>query len=67
MAEIKVEKCPVCRGKGEIPKAKNSSDARKRRQSTIANKLRGEGYTIREIMALMGYKSTTSVQLLLKK
>lgn len=67
MPEIKKVKCPICKGHGEILPAKKTSEARQRRRSDIANKLRAEGYSIREIMALMGYKSTTSVQLLLKK
>jgi hypothetical protein len=67
MADKQTIKCPTCKGKGELEKPKSTIPARQRRRSDIANKLRSEGYTIREIMALMGYKSTTSVQLLLKK
>lgn len=67
MGNDKNIKCPICDGTGNIKAPKNSTEARKRRQSEVANKLRSEGYTIREIMALLGYKSTTSVQLLLKK
>lgn len=60
-------KCPVCLGKGEVEKPSQNVQARKRRQSDVANTLRSEGYTIREIMALMGYKSTNSVAILLNK
>lgn len=57
----------MCNGRGKIPKAKRTVPARIRRRADIAVKLRGEGYTIREIMALMGYKSPQSVTLLLKE
>lgn len=60
-------KCPVCKGHGEIEKAGNQIAARQRRRKDIAQKLRSEGYSIREIMALMGYKSTNSVAILLEK
>lgn len=60
-------KCPVCKGSGEVLRANNTIKSRQRRRSDIANKLRSEGYTIREIMALMGYKSTNSVAILLYK
>lgn len=66
MAKEQRIKCPVCSGNGELTAPKNNTESRKRRKTIIAKKLREEGYTIREIMALMGYKSTTSVQLLLK-
>lgn len=60
-------KCPVCKGHGELDKPEQKVAARVRRRKDIANKLRAEGYTIREIMALMGYKSTNSVAVLLDK
>lgn len=67
MPKAQVDKCPMCKGKGSIPKAKNTKDARLRRRSGIAKQLRAEGYTIREIMSLMGYASPQSVTLLLKE
>lgn len=60
-------KCPVCKGSGEVPQAKDTIKSRQRRRSDIANQLRAEGYTIREIMALMDYKSPNSVAILLNK
>jgi AraC-like DNA-binding protein len=54
-------KCPVCNGVGKIEKAGKTVEARKRRRKDIAQKLRSEGYTIREIAALMGYKSPSTV------
>lgn len=67
MPKQQTEKCPVCKGVGSLPKPKQTIESRQRRRSDIANKLRGEGYTIREIMSLMGYKSTNSVAILLDK
>lgn len=67
MADKQTNKCPVCKGKGELEKPKSTIKARQRRRSDIANKLRSEGYTIREIMALMGYRSPNSVAILLNK
>lgn len=60
-------KCPTCKGHGEVEKPGNTIVARQRRRKDIAQKLRSEGYSIREIMALMGYKSTNSVSVLLDK
>lgn len=67
MPKQQIEKCPVCKGRGSLPKAGKTIESRQRRRSDIANKLRGEGYTIREIMSLMGYKSPNSVAILLEK
>lgn len=67
MPKQQIEKCPVCKGSGSLPKARQTIESRQRRRSDIANKLRGEGYTIREIMSLMGYKSPNSVAILLEK
>lgn len=54
-------------GSGEIKGAIKTAETRKRRNVQIANTLRSDGYSIREIMKLMGYKSTRSVSLLLEK
>lgn len=67
MDKPKMKCCPMCKGAGKIKEPKGKEPARQRRKSEIANQLRDDGYTIREIMGYMGYKSTTSVQLLLKK
>jgi hypothetical protein len=55
------QKCPMCDGSGEIEKAGSKAAARQRRKKSIAVALRKEGYTIREIAALMGYKSPSQV------
>ena len=59
------QKCPVCHGSGEIDKAGSKTASRQRRKKNIARALRKEGYTIREIAALMGYKSPSQVHGLL--
>lgn len=60
-------KCPICKGHGEVDGPANAVAARQRRQSDVAKKLKSEGYTVREIMALMGYKSTNSVSVLINR
>jgi hypothetical protein len=57
--------CPMCEGHGTIDGPAKTVEARARRKSEIAKTLKKEGYTVREIMALMGYKSTNSVSVLL--
>jgi len=60
-------KCPVCKGVGEVSPPSDKIKERQRRRSDVANKLRNEGYSIREIAALMGYKSPNSVFILIDK
>lgn len=59
-------KCPTCAGVGIIDQPGLTLASRIKRRTKIAKDLRKEGYSIREIMALMGYKSTNSVAILLK-
>ena len=59
-------KCLVCKGEGVIDPPGLTIQSRIRRRTNIARTLRAEGYTIREIMVLMNYKSTNSVAVLLK-
>lgn len=60
-------KCSVCNGTGELSPPNNTIKERQARRAGIANKLRKEGYSIREIAALMGYSSPNSVFVLLDK
>lgn len=58
-------KCPICKGEGEI----NAPSLRHKRmaaKTVIAQNLKDEGYSFREIMRIMGYKSTRSVGVLLE-
>lgn len=57
--------CPICKGTGklEVPTFKQKALAEKRQ---TALKLKEQGYSIREIMKIMKYKSPRSVQTLLQ-
>jgi hypothetical protein len=59
-------KCPLCSGSGEITPPKESG---KNMQAKVdlAVMLTGMGYSRREVMALMGYKSPRMIQYLLKR
>jgi nanoRNase/pAp phosphatase (c-di-AMP/oligoRNAs hydrolase) len=58
--------CPMCKGCGEItaPQLKRKIMDEKR---LTAKKLREQGYSIREIMRLMNYKSPRTVVVLLEQ
>lgn len=60
------EKCPICKGCGEIesPHLKNKA---LRQKKDVANILHKEGYSMREIMRLMNFKSPHSVDRLIEK
>lgn len=60
------EKCPICKGKGII-KSPSLKAKKLRDKKDIAKILRKEGYSMREIMRLMNYKSTRSISLLLNQ
>lgn len=58
--------CPICKGIGrlESPFSKKKSEARDKH--SIALMLREEGYSIRQIMRFLDYKSPNTVQEILK-
>lgn len=58
--------CPVCNGNGKIDEPANIRKDLLKEKSKIAKTLRESGYSIREIMRIMNYKSTNSVSLLLR-
>lgn len=58
--------CPVCHGYGAI-KAPKKIGAYTDIKAKAAKILQKNGFSVREIMNLMGYKSPLSIQLLLKK
>lgn len=64
-------KCPLCHGSGIIDqpyeKRKETKRLKVLRTPEIAKSLRRKGHSIREIMKMMEYKSTVSVQLLLNR
>ena len=61
-----MKKCPVCNGKGEIKPPKEYGFYVPTNR-IMAELLRNEGYSIREIMTFLKYKSPHSVQRLFKK
>lgn len=59
-------KCPICKGKSEI-EAPHLQQKMMRQKQDFVKILRKEGYSIREIMKVLGYKSPRSVAVLLEK
>lgn len=59
-------KCPMCEGCGEINAPLFRQKLMKEKEAT-AKRMRSEGYSIREIMKAMGYKSTRSIDKLLNR
>lgn len=57
-------KCPVCKGKGLITVSKSDSVVDVRRKAAKA--LRASGLTMREIQQVLGYKSVSTIDFLLK-
>lgn len=57
--------CPICNGTGKIDKPAMINQMQQK--INVAKLLRDNGYSIRQIMNLMGYKSTRSVTNLLEK
>lgn len=55
----------MCKGTGEIELPKYHSMLMNEKRAT-AKDLREKGYSFREIMNIMGYKSPRSIQLLLR-
>jgi hypothetical protein len=60
-------KCPVCKGSGEFeyPIHKEADVTEVNRE--IAVRLTSQGYSRRQVMRALGYKSVRSVQYLLNK
>lgn len=54
-------KCPICKGSGHLPKSYDHRKLKVIDKKVMANLLRKEGYSIREIMRFLEYKSTRSV------
>lgn len=58
--------CPICGGNGILEKPKFKQKKMKQKEE-LAKRLRKHGYSIREIMRLMNYKSPRCIQMLLEK
>jgi len=59
-------KCPMCEGCGEI-EAPHFKQKIMNEKAATAKRMREQGYSIREIMKAIGYKSPRSIQQLLNK
>ncbi len=59
-------KCPMCEGCGEIEAPHFKQKIMEEKRAT-AKRMRAQGYSIREVMKTIGYKSPRSVQMLLEK
>lgn len=60
-------KCPICQGSGKVedPRAKGMDETAARR--VMARALRAEGYSLRQIMRLCGWKSVRSASLAMEE
>lgn len=59
-----VKKCPICNGVGTIETPAHTNEAKEKKEAVIV--LRNNGYSYRQIMRLLGYKSTNSIKNILK-
>jgi len=59
--------CPVCNGCGMLEPPKKKSNSVIEQKIIIVKKLKENGYSVREIMKIMNYKSPQAVSYLLKK
>ena len=66
MNKLMKHTCPICNGSGKIVAPNKMPDNAQAERADIAKRLRERGYSIREIMRLMNYKSPLSITLLLK-
>lgn len=57
--------CPICKGTGKLREPVTAPKIIQTEKAKIAKKLRGAGYSFREIMKVLNYKSTNSVSKLL--
>lgn len=64
MSNHRIEKCPLCNGSGSV-KVKEPVDRDAHKE--IAVLLRSKGYTLRQIMVMLGYDHPQSIAHLLKK
>jgi hypothetical protein len=60
-------KCPVCKGKGELPEPRKVARDRTRERYEMAKVLRANGYSIRQIADFLGWKSPRSVVVALEQ
>jgi hypothetical protein len=61
------EKCPMCNGTGKTDPPKHREADMVEINKKIAKDLVNRGYSYRQVMRVLGYKSVRSVQYLLDK
>ena len=63
------DKCPVCKGKGTLPKPRKTEKELQatQRKHEMAKTLIDAGYSYREVADLLGYKSPSTVGFAVKK
>lgn len=59
--------CPICKGTGKLEEYPVHKSKRPPETNEVAKILQAEGYSIRQIMRILNYKSPRSVQILLDK
>ncbi len=58
-------KCPICKGTGNLPESYSHKKLKTIDKKVMAKLLSKEGYSIRQIMRFLEYKSPRSVHLIL--
>ena len=60
-------KCPICKGKGELPEPRQVARDRDAERRKMARTLRENGYSLRQIQEFCGWKSVRSVVLAVER
>lgn len=63
----KGHKCPICKGSGVIPEPYQEQRNKFISDAIMTKLLRKEGYSFRQIMRFLGYKSSNSIVRLAKR
>lgn len=58
--------CPTCHGTGDIGEPKHKEINTLNLKKELANRLHKQGFSMRQIMRALNYKSVRSVHLLIK-
>lgn len=64
---MKTTTCPICKGSGKLEDPHKMQVDQVEVNAAMAKKLREKGFSIRQIMRALNYKSTHSITELLKK
>ena len=63
---MRTKPCPVCEGSGRLPEPYRDACDELQERREMARTLREAGYSLRQIMRALGYKSPRSVVLALE-